>query len=259
MLIDTHCHLDFEEFTQDLDGVVQRALAADVGRMITISTHVHKLDKLLEIAETYEQVFCSVGTHPNYAHEEKEKNIKAEDLICLSKHPKIVALGEVGLDYYYDYASPQEQKESLLEHITASRETQLPIVIHSRNADTDMEQILREQMKEGSFPFVLHCFSSGIQLARASIALGGYISFSGILTFKNASEIREIAKIIPHKHLLVETDAPFLAPVPYRGKTNEPSFVRHTVAVLAKTIGLSIEETAHITTQNAFRLFSKMK
>lgn len=257
MLIDTHCHLDYEELSQDLDSVIQRALAADVGRMITISTHVHKLDKLLEIAQTYEQIFCSVGTHPNHAHE--EKNITAEYLIHLSKHPKIVALGEVGLDYYYDYASPQEQKKNFLEHIIASRETQLPIVIHSRNADADMEQILCEQMKEGSFPFVLHCFSSGMQLARTSIELGGYISFSGILTFKNALELRETAKIVPHERLLVETDAPFLAPVPYRGKTNEPSFVRHTATVLAETIGLSIEETAHITTQNAFCLFSKMK
>ncbi|EYS91951.1 hypothetical protein X471_00229 [Bartonella bacilliformis str. Heidi Mejia] len=257
MLIDTHCHLDFEDFAQDLDGVIQRALTSDIGRMITISTYVHKLDKLLMIAQNYDQIFCSVGTHPNNAHE--EQNIKAEDLIHLSKHSKIVALGEAGLDYHYDYSSPQEQKKSFLEHIIASRETQLPLVIHSRNADTDMEQILYEQMKEGEFPFILHCYSSGTRLARAGIELGGYVSFSGILTFKNALKIREIAKSVPHERLLVETDAPFLAPVPHRGKINEPSFVCYTAAVLAEILGLSIEETAQITTQNAFRLFSKMK
>ncbi|WP_208435825.1 TatD family hydrolase [Bartonella phoceensis] len=257
MLIDTHCHLDFEDFSQDLDDVIQRALDADVKRMITISTYVRNLDKLLAIAQKYDQVFCSVGTHPNHAHE--ELNITAEKLIHLSKHPKIVAFGEVGLDYHYDYSSPEEQKKVFQEHIIASRETQLPLVIHSRNADLDMEKILREQIKEGDFPFVLHCYSSGMQLARAGIELGGYISFSGILTFKNALETREIAKIVPHENLLVETDAPFLAPVPHRGKTNEPSFVCYTAAILAETVGLNIEEIAQITTQNAFRLFSKMK
>ncbi|AGF75865.1 TatD family hydrolase [Bartonella vinsonii] len=257
MLIDTHCHLDFEDFSQDLDDVIQRALDADVKRMITISTHVHKLDKLLAIAQTYDQVFCSVGTHPNYAHE--EQNITAEELIHLSKHPKIVALGEVGLDYHYDYSSPEEQKKVFREHIIASRKTQLPLVIHSRNADLDMEEILREQIKEGTFPFVLHCYSSGMRLARAGLELGGYISFSGILTFKNAHEIREIAKIVPHENLLVETDAPFLAPIPHRGKTNEPSFVCYTAAILAETIGLTTEEITQITTHNAFRFFSKMK
>ncbi|WP_208434235.1 TatD family hydrolase [Bartonella taylorii] len=257
MLIDTHCHLDFEDFTQDFDDVIQRALDANVKRMITISTHVRKLDKLLAITQAHNQVFCSVGTHPNNVHE--EQNITAESLINLSKHPKIVAFGEVGLDYHYDYSSPKEQKKNFHEHIIASRETQLPLVIHSRNADGDMEQILREQIKEGAFPFVLHCYSSGMQLAHAGIELGGYLSFSGILTFKNAFEIREIAKIVPHEHLLVETDAPFLAPVPHRGKRNEPSFVRYTAATLAETIGLSIEEIAQITTRNAFHLFSKMK
>ncbi|KEC55091.1 TatD family hydrolase [Bartonella koehlerae] len=257
MLIDTHCHLDFEDFAQDLDDIIQRALDANVKRMITISTHVGKLDKLLTITKNYPQVFCTVGTHPNHAHE--EQNITAKELIDLSKHPKIVAFGEVGLDYHYDYSSPEEQKKVFQEYIVASRETQLPLVIHSRNADVDMEKILREQIKEDAFPFVLHCYSSGMQLARAGIELGGYISFSGILTFKNALEIREIAKIVPHKYLLVETDSPFLAPVPHRGKTNEPSFVQYTAAILAETIGLTIEEIARITTQNAFRLFSKMK
>ncbi|WP_332065563.1 TatD family hydrolase [Bartonella sp. CB189] len=257
MLIDTHCHLDFEDFSQDFDNVIQRALDADVKRMITISTYVHKLDKLLEITQAYDQVFCSVGTHPNHAHE--EQNITAEKLIHFSKHPKVVAFGETGLDYYYDYSSPKEQKKIFLEHIIAARETQLPVIIHTRNADEDMAKILYEQTKEGAFPFVFHCYSSGMQLAHVGIELGGYISFSGILTFKNALEIREVAKIVPHKSLLIETDSPFLAPIPHRGKTNEPSFVRYTAAVLAETIDLNIEEIAQITTQNAFRLFNKMK
>ncbi|WP_336276808.1 TatD family hydrolase [Bartonella sp. CB178] len=257
MLIDTHCHLDFESLSQDFDNVVQRALDADVKRMITISTRVNELDKILEITQKHDHIFCSVGTHPNHAYE--EQNIKAEDLIRLSKHPKVVAFGETGLDYHYNDSSPEEQQRAFREHIIASRETQLPIVIHSRNADSDMEKILREQIKEGSFPFVFHCYSSGMQLAHTGIELGGYISFSGILTFKNALETREIAKIVPYKQLLVETDSPFLAPVPYRGKTNEPSFVRYTAAVLAEVSGLDIEEIAQITTQNAFRLFNKMK
>ncbi|WP_455474795.1 TatD family hydrolase [Bartonella sp. B30(2025)] len=257
MLIDTHCHLDFDSIKQDLNGVIQRALNADVKRMITVSTRVSELDKLLAITQAHDNVFCSVGIHPNHSHE--EQNIKNEDLIRLSTHPKIVAFGETGLDYYYEYSSPKEQQKSFLEHIIASRETQLPLIIHSRNADTDMEQILREQMKEGSFPFVFHCYSSGMHLARVGIELGGYISFSGILTFKNASEVREIAKIVPHERLLIETDAPFLAPIPYRGKTNEPSFMRYTAATLAETLGLKIEEIAQITTKNAFHLFNKMK
>ncbi|WP_455477556.1 TatD family hydrolase [Bartonella sp. B41] len=257
MMIDTHCHLDFEDFAQDLNGVVQRALDAGVERMITISTRVNELNRILKIAQSYDQVFCSVGTHPNHTRE--ESNITAENLIHLSKHSKVVAFGETGLDYYYDCSSPKEQKKIFAEHIIASRETQLPVVIHSRSADMDMKQILCEQIKEGFFPFILHCYSSGMELAHVAIELGGYISFSGILTFKNAHEIREIAKIVPHKYLLIETDAPFLAPIPYRGKINEPSFIRYTAAILAETVGLSIEEIEKITTQNAFRVFSKMK
>lgn len=256
MLIDTHCHLDFDVFADRLDEVIQRAITAGVGRMVTISTHVRKLDRLLAIAQSYENVFCSVGTHPNSAHEEPD--ITANELLELAKHPKIVAIGEVGLDYHYDYATPEEQKTSFLQHIIAARESQLPLVIHARNADEDMQAILIEETKKGVFPFILHCYSSGMELARTGIGLGGYISFSGILTFKSASEIREIAMVVPHDRLLVETDAPFLAPVPFRGETNEPSFVTNTAAVLAQTIGIDREMLALITTENAFRLFSKM-
>ncbi|EJF88835.1 TatD family hydrolase [Bartonella tamiae] len=256
MLIDTHCHLDFDVFESDLDAIIQRAHEVGVRRMVTISTYVHKFERLKKIVEKYESVFCSIGTHPNSAGE--ETNITAVDLIKIAAHPKVVAIGEVGLDYHYDYALPEEQKRSFLEHIAAARQTQLPLVIHARNADDDMQAILIEQTKIGQFPFILHCYSSGIELAKTGVKLGGYISFSGILTFKSAPEIREIAKIVPHDRLLVETDAPFLAPVPFRGQTNEPSFVKHTAETLAQTLNLSFEDVANITTQNAMSLFSKM-
>lgn len=256
MLIDTHCHLDFEDFAADINNVIQRAFDAGVERMVTISTQVSKLDKLINITEMDQRIFCSVGTHPNSAH--LEPNIKAEQLIELSQHPKVIAFGEAGLDYHYDYSSPQQQKISFIEHIKASRITGLPLVIHTREADDDMEQILREQSQIGAFPFILHCYSSGMKLAKAGIELGGYISFSGILTFKNGQSIRDIAQIVPHERLLVETDAPFLAPIPNRGKINEPSFVRYTAAVLAQTIGVDENTIAELTTRNAFKLFSKM-
>ncbi|UXN07247.1 TatD family hydrolase [Bartonella sp. HY761] len=257
MLIDSHCHLDFDDFVPELDEVVERAHQAGVKRMVTISTHVRQFDRIIRIAEKYEHVFCSVGTHPNSAHEEPD--ITAEDLLALTSHEKVVAIGEAGLDYHYDYATPQQQRTSFLHHIDAARRSELPLVIHSRNADEDMEEILREEMAKGKFKFILHCYSSGMQLAKAGIELGGYLSFSGILTFKGAPEIREVAKIVPLQQLLVETDAPYLAPVPYRGKRNEPSYVVKTAEVLAELRSLSYEDLAKITTDNAFRLFSKMQ
>lgn len=256
MLVDSHCHLDFAEFEPERDAVVERALAAGVKRMVTISTRVKRFDTIRAIAEHYPSVYCSVGTHPNNAHEELD--ISADDLVALAEHPKVVAIGEAGLDYHYDYAPPEAQRQGLLVHIEAARRTQLPLIIHARSADADMGDILEEEYAKGAFPFILHCFSSGIELARRGIALGGYVSFSGILTFRNSADIREVAAIVPHDRLLVETDAPFLAPVPYRGKTNEPSFVPHTAAVLAETIGVSREEIARITSDNVFRLFAKM-
>ncbi|WP_110753425.1 TatD family hydrolase [Phyllobacterium leguminum] len=256
MLVDSHCHLDFPDFAEERDAIVQRALDAGVRRMVTICTRVHRFDQIREIAESYEQVYCSVGTHPNNAHEEPD--ITAEELIRLAEHPKVVAIGEAGLDYHYDYAPPEVQAKSFRAHIEAARETGLPLVIHARSADADMAAILTEETGKGAFPFILHCFSSGRALAEIGIALGGYVSFSGILTFKNSEELREIARIVPRDRLLVETDAPYLAPVPHRGKRNEPSFVRHTAAVLAQTIGVEETELARITTENVFRLFSKM-
>ncbi|WP_223597036.1 TatD family hydrolase [Brucella suis] len=256
MLVDSHCHLDFADFEPERDAVVQRALDAGIKRMVTISTRVRKFDAIRTLAETYEAVYCSVGTHPNNAH--KELDITADDLVRLAEHPKVVAIGEAGLDYHYDYAPKEAQQQGFLAHIDAARRTQLPLVIHARSADIDMAEILEKETEKGAFPFILHCFSSGRALAEKGIELGGYISFSGILTFKNSADIREVASIVPRDRLLVETDAPYLAPVPHRGKRNEPSFVQHTAAVLAETIGVSPEEVAAITSDNVFRLFSKM-
>jgi TatD DNase family protein len=256
MLIDTHCHLDFPDFDAERDAIVERARAAGVGQMITISTRVKKFDTILAIAENYANVFCSVGTHPHNADEELD--IETEDLVRLSAHPKVVAIGEAGLDYFYDNAPRDAQAIGLRRHIAAARQTQLPLVIHSRSADDDMADILTEETGQGPFPFLLHCFSSGPELAKTGVDLGGYISFSGILTFPKSEELREIARTVPRDRMIVETDAPYLAPKPFRGKRNEPAYVAHTAQVLAETIGVSVEEIAAITTDNAFRVFSKM-
>jgi TatD DNase family protein len=256
MLIDSHCHLDFPDFAEELDDVVARAEAAGLGRMVTICTRVRKFPQVLAVAERFENVFCSVGTHPHNAHEELD--VTTQEIIDLSKHPKVVAIGEAGLDYFYQKDHAASQAEGLRNHIAAARETQLPLVIHSRDADDDMNAILTEETEEGAFPFVLHCFSSGRELAEAGIKLGGYVSLSGILTFKNSQEIRDIASDVPLDRLLVETDAPYLAPTPYRGKRNEPSYVVETAKVLAETKGVSVEEIWQVTTDNFFRLFSKV-
>lgn len=257
MLVDTHCHLDFDNFSKDLDAVVKRAHDADVERMVTISTFVRDMGRLLDITQQFYEVYCSVGTHPSSSHEENDTT--AEKLLNFTKNPKVIAIGEVGLDYHYDDASPEEQKRNFYEHIVAARESQLPLIIHTRDADDDTADILSEESKKGVFPFILHSFSSGERLAHLAIELGGYISFSGILTFKNAQSIRNIAKTLPIDRVLVETDAPYLAPVPYRGKTNEPSFVKQTALVLSQVLGVEFGEIARCTTENAFRIFSKMK
>ncbi len=256
MLIDTHCHLDFSDFAAERDDIVARAHAAGVKQMITISTRVRKFPDILAIAETYPSVFCSVGTHPHNADEELD--ITVAELVALSRHPRVVAIGEAGLDYFYDNAPRDAQAIGLRNHIAAARETGLPLVIHSRSADEDMAAILTEETGKGAFPFLLHCFSSGPDFARVGVELGGYISFSGILTFPKSEELREIAKTVPPERMLVETDAPYLAPKPFRGKRNEPAYVAHTAAVLAETIGVSTEDIARMTTENAFRIFSKM-
>jgi TatD DNase family protein len=255
MLIDSHCHLDFEALANDIEGVLARAAAVGVTGMVTISTYVEKFSTYAAIAERYPNVWCSVGTHPHHADE--ELNIQVDDLVRLSAHPRCVAIGEAGLDYFYDNAPREAQATGLRRHIAASRITGLPLVIHSRQCDDDMAAILTEESGQGAFPFVLHCFTAGVGLARTALDLGGYISFSGIITFKNAEEIREVAKFVPADRYLVETDAPYLAPIPHRGQSNEPSFVRHTAEKLADVRGTSLEQLGRETTANFARLFSK--
>jgi TatD DNase family protein len=256
MLVDSHCHLDFPDFAEERAEIIARAKAAGVERMVTISTRVKRFEQILAIAEEYDEVYCSVGTHPHNAAEELD--VTTADLVKLAAHPKVVAIGEAGLDYFYDKAPRDAQAQGLRVHIAAARDTGLPLVIHARNADDDMADILREETGKGAFPFILPCFSSGAELARVGVELGGYVSFSGIVTFKNSAELREIAKDVPRDRLLVETDAPYLAPPPHRGRRNEPAFVAQTAAVLAETIGVSAAEIAEITTDNFFRLFTKM-
>ncbi len=256
MLVDSHCHLDFPDFASELDAVVARARAAGIGRIVTISTRVKKHAQVLAIAEKYPDVFCSVGTHPHSAQEELD--ITAKDLIARAKHPKVVAIGEAGLDYHYDNSPRADQAKSFCEHIAASRDTGLPLVIHSRDCDADMAALLAEEMGKGTFPAVLHCFTGGRDLAMKAIGLGLSISFTGILTFKNSAGLRDIAKDLPADRIMVETDAPYLAPGPHRGKRNEPAFVVETARVLAETRGVSADEIARLTTENFFRLFNKV-
>ncbi len=256
MLVDSHCHLDFPDFAEERAAVIARAVEAGVVRMVTISTRVRRFDQIVAIAEAHDEVFCSVGTHPHNAADELD--VDADELLRLSSHPKVVAIGEAGLDYYYDKSPRDAQARGFRTHIAAARTSGLPLVIHARDADADMIAILEDETGKGAFPFILHCFSSGRALAEAGVRLGGYVSFSGILTFKNSPEIRAIAADIPRDRLLVETDAPYLAPPPHRGKRNEPAYVVNTAKVLAETIGLSFEETAALTTDNFYRLFTKM-
>ena len=255
MLVDSHCHLDFPDFEAERDAVIARAVAAGVGRMVTISTRVRRFPGVLGIAEAHEEVFCSVGTHPHNAAEEPD--VTVDELVRLSTHPKVIAIGEAGLDYHYDKSPRPAQAQGFRTHIGAARETGLPLVIHARSADDDIAAILEEESGKGAFPFILHCFSSGRRLAEVGVALGGYVSFSGILTFKNSDELRSIAKDVPRDRLLVETDAPYLAPVPKRGKTNEPAFVAHTAAKVAELKGVGLGDLEAATTDNFFRLFAK--
>jgi len=256
MLVDSHCHLDFPDFAGEHDALIERARQAGVGLMVSICTRVRKVAPIRAIAEAYPPVFFSVGTHPHQAGE--EDGIAADEIVDLSRHPKCVAIVEAGLDYFYDKAPRDAQARGLRTHIEAARRTGLPLVIHSRDADADMESILREETGKGAFPFLLHCFSSGQQLASAGVELGGYVSFSGILTFKRLDDLREIAKTVPLDRLLVETDAPYLAPQSHRGKRNEPAYTAETASVLAATLGVSQDDIAKITTTNFFRLFSKV-
>ncbi|MEL6817554.1 MAG: TatD family hydrolase [Pseudomonadota bacterium] len=257
VLVDSHCHMDFPDFERERDAIIQRARAAGVVRLVTICTKVQEFDRVRAVAEAYDDVFCSVGTHPHHAH--KEMDVTSEQLVELAEHPKVVAIGEAGLDYFYDNAPRTAQEQGLRRHIEAARQTGLPLVIHSREADDDMATILEEETQgRGTFPFVLHCFTGGADLAVRAIALGGYISFSGIAAFKKSIDLRNIAADTPLDRILVETDAPYLAPPPHRGKRNEPSFVKHTAQIIAEHLDVEFDVFAMKTTENFYRLFSKV-
>jgi TatD DNase family protein len=257
MIVDSHCHLDFPELAADRPGMLARARAAGVERMVTISTRVERFDEIRAIAEAHDEVWCSVGTHPH--HSDQELHIETDDLVRLAEYPKCVAIGEAGLDYFYDNAPKDAQETGFRRHIAAARITGLPLVIHARQADEMTAAILREEAGQGAFPFVLHCFTGGMELARTGLDLGGYISFSGIITFKNAEGIRDVARMVPADRYLVETDAPYLAPIPHRGQTNEPAYTRHTAEYLASVRAVSPETVFDETTDNFFRLFSRAK
>ena len=253
MLVDSHCHLNFPDFKNDLDDVVKRAKEYGIGKMLTICTKTHEFPEISAIAEKYENIFCTIGVHPHEA--ENEPDIAANMIIPHTKHPKCVGIGETGLDYFYEHSPREIQQRVFLEHIKASKETGLPIVIHTRDADEDMIRIIREQ---APFKGLLHCFSSSYEVAKSGLDNGLLISISGIVTFKKADDLRESIKKIPLESLLVETDSPYLAPIPHRGKRNEPAYTRHTAETVAQLKGVSYDKLAEITTTNFHKLFSKV-
>jgi TatD DNase family protein len=255
VIVDSHCHLDYEGIAEQLPAILQRCEDAGVGLVLSISSRVKNFPRLLQIAEAHENVFCTVGTHPHNAHEE---DVSVDELIRLAQHPKCVGIGEVGLDYHYDLSPREAQMKGFRTHIAAARETGLPLVIHTREAEDDTARVLEEEMGKGAFKALLHCFTSKQWLAERAVELGLTVSFSGILTYKNADDLRATAKALPADRLLVETDAPFLAPIPYRGKSNEPSYVVKTLEQMALVRGVSKVEMAKITTDNFFRLFTKV-
>jgi TatD DNase family protein len=252
MLVDSHCHLDFADFGPEREAVIERARAAGVGTMVTICTRLDEFPAVRQIADSHGDIWCSVGVHPHEAAD--YAGTTADDLAGLASHPRVVGIGETGLDFHYDHSPREIQDQVFRTHIAAARSSGLPLIVHAREADAEIARILRE---EGATSGVLHCFSSGRGLAEAALDLGFYISISGIVTFKSAEELRAIVGDVPIDRLLVETDAPYLAPVPYRGKRNEPAYVATTAAAVAALKGIEPEELAQATTDNFFRLFRK--
>ncbi|MBM3644980.1 MAG: TatD family deoxyribonuclease [Alphaproteobacteria bacterium] len=255
MLIDSHCHLDFPELAADEAGILARARTAGVRGMLTIGTRLDRFAAVRGIAERHANVWCSVGVHPHEAAEEGQS--VPDRLIAEAAHPRVVGIGETGLDYFYEHSPREAQRDSFRAHIAASRATGLPLIVHTRDADDETAQTLEEEHARGAFPGLIHCFSSGPEVAARALALGLSISISGIVTFKSAEQLRGIVRDVPLDRLLIETDAPYLAPVPRRGKTNEPAFVSHTAAKVAELKGVSVERLADATADNFFRLFSK--
>jgi TatD DNase family protein len=256
MLVDSHCHLDFPDFRDERDAIVERARRAGVGLMLTICTHVSRFRQVQQVALSYPDVFCTVGIHPHQAGEEFAHSDTA-GLVALAGEARVVGIGETGLDYFYDRSPREQQRESFRRHIRACLETDLPIIVHTRDADADTIDILREE-GQGKLRGLLHCFSSSRQLAEQALDLGFLISFSGIVTFKKSEDLRETARMVPLDRLLVETDAPFLAPVPMRGKRNEPAFVAHTAETLAEVKQITPAALARASTANFLRLFNRV-
>ena len=255
IIVDSHCHLDFPDFEGEIPDLVARANDAGVKRMVTICTKLKNEPSVRKIAEEHEAVYYAAGTHPMSAASEPLASV--DQLIEISQHPKMVGIGETGLDYHYTAESAETQKTSLKIHIEAARETDLPLIIHSRAADEDMAAILKDEFKKGQYKCVMHCFSSSVELAKLSLELGFYLSMSGIITFKKSEELRSIFKLAPIDQVLVETDSPYLSPVPFRGKRNEPSYTAHTAEVGATIYGVDYTAFANQTTKNFNRLFSK--
>lgn len=255
MLVDSHCHLDFPDFAADREAVLTRARAAGVGLMLSINTDLETLPGVLAIAVAHRQIYCSVGVHP---HNAENARATTEAIVAATAHPKIVGIGETGLDYFYERSPRALQEINFRAHIAAARETGLPLIVHARDADDDIAAILHEEYAKGEFRGLIHCFSSGVAFAEKALDIGFYISFSGILTFKKAENVRLAAERAPLDRVLVETDAPYLAPAPHRGKRNEPAFVAYTAAALANAKGISLAEIEAATTGNFFRLFGKV-
>ena len=255
MLIDSHCHLEYEGLVEDRAGVLDRARAAGVHGFLNISTRQREWAQVVGTAEHESDVWASVGIHPHEA--DQHADLGAEALLTASANPRVIGIGETGLDYYYDKSDRQVQRDLFRMHIGVARKTGLPIIIHTREAEADTAAILAEEMGQGAFPALIHCFTASKEFAAQVLDLGLTISLSGIVTFKNATELREIAKEVPADRLLVETDSPFLAPVPHRGRKCEPAFVRDTAAFVADLRGISLEQLADTTTRNFHRLFTK--
>jgi TatD DNase family protein len=255
MFIDSHCHLNYEGLVEDQQGVLARARAAGVTRMLNISTRASEWDSVIATAEREDDVMASVGIHPHEA--DIHPDVETETLVAKAAHPKVVAIGESGLDYYYDRSDRARQRQSFRAHVAASRETQLPLIVHTRDAEEDTYGILAEEMGKGPYPALIHCFTAGQDFADKVLALGLYISISGIVTFKNAKALQDVARTLPKGRLLIETDSPFLAPVPHRGRPCEPAFVADTARFLAGLRGESVEELAETTSANFRTLFTK--
>lgn len=255
MWVDSHCHLDFPEYDDDFDAVVTRAQEAGVKTLLTIGTKRNNLDQVIKVAERYPFIYCSVGIHP---HESDTDYMSYEELLAYTQHEKVVGLGETGLDFYYDHSDRQAQEASFRTHIKVSRASGLPVIVHTRDADDKTIEILEDEMKKGPFKGLIHCFTASQELADRVLDLGFYISISGIVTFKKAEAVQATVKTIPLDRLLVETDAPFLAPVPFRGKRNEPAFVVHTAEAIARLKDIPLETLAQHTTNNFLTLFSKV-